>query len=268
MRDDPALANPPQSAIERNITARTKNKGLWLAPRVLTENKNIGRCIRAPIFLFFVRLNTLVFLAEYRAVDAVRLRSYGLRFRNPKSKSQRLKIMSSVYFGGSRNPSNINPAQVAQVVGAVVAAGQAVHVGCQFGADQAVVNSACFLKPSALSVFLVAAHHSQAPHHTMQAGAKGASVTFSAGGTSAPMPARYLLRSIAAFQGCSQAVFFSPGAGSLAVAREALKAGLPVFAFQQAQPARVPSSAGSWVASSFMGFACWQWQAPSQPALF
>jgi hypothetical protein len=75
------------------------------------------------------------------------------------------------------------------------------------------------------------------------------------------------LRSMAAFQGCSCAVFFFPGAGSLAVAREALKSSLPVFAFGSL-PARVPSSAGQWVAASFHGFACWQWQAPTQPALF
>jgi len=137
----------------------------------------------------------------------------------------------SVYFGGSRHPQNINPAQIAAVVAAVLASGESIHVGCQFGADQAVIQTAInAFYPSLLSVFLVAAHHSQAPSHTMHAAAKGARITYSAGGTAAPIKARYLLRSIAAFQGCAEAVFFSPGAGSLAVAGHAVKAGLSVFA--------------------------------------
>jgi hypothetical protein len=103
----------------------------------------------------------------------------------------------------------------------------------------------------------------QAPRH-QQAQKQ---VTRSAGGTSAPFHARFLLRSIAAFQGCAAAVFFSPGAGSLAVARECVRSGLPVFAFSPAMPAAVPSVSGSWVASSFHGFACWQWVAPVQLSL-
>lgn len=181
--------------------------------------------------------------------------------------------MSSVYFGGSRNlpPSPI----VAQVIGAVVAQGSRVHVGCQFGADQAVIQSITTPRParyvSSLFVFAVApslASLSPLQRHISLAHCLGATVNFGAGGQASHIPARYLLRSIAAFQGCSAAVFFAPGAGSLAVAREAIRAGLPVFAFQQKPPARVPSTAGSWVPSSFAGFPCWQWQAPTQPALF
>ncbi len=180
----------------------------------------------------------------------------------------KVKIMSSVYFGGSRSlpltPGNLS--LVSAVVSSVINSGKALHVGCQLGADQAVIS--CALRVSCfLHVFAVAPFE-QLPAHVRSCIHTSASVTVSAGGQSAPMPARYLLRSIAAFQGCSSAVFFSPGAGSLAVAREALKAGLSVFAFQQAQPARVPSSTGAWVASSFMGFACWQWQAPAQLTLF
>ena len=163
---------------------------------------------------------------------------------------------NQIYFGGSRHPHNINPAQIAAVVAAVVASGQAVHVGCQLGADRAVVLSC---PPAALHVFAVLSVAHFAP--------PGAKVTRQAGGTSAPMPARYLLRSIAAFQGCSQAVFFSPGAGSLAVARECVRSGLAVFAFGTL-PARVPSVSGQWQASSFMGFPCYQWQVPTQAALF
>lgn len=165
--------------------------------------------------------------------------------------------MQSVYFGGSRNPQNINHAQIAQVVGVVVAAGSRVHVGCQFGADRAVVYSC---PPASLHVFAVLSSAMWVP--------SGAKITRQAGGTSTPLKARYLLRSIAAFQGCSVAVFFSPGAGSLAVARECVRSGLSVFAFQPTPPAAVPGVSGSWVAASFMGFACWQWVAPSQLSLF
>jgi len=177
----------------------------------------------------------------------------------------------SIYFGGSRSlPSS---PIVGQVVQAVQAAGQSVHVGCQFGADQQVISHiASFLSPSSLIVFAVAPTPATSPHHVQFAAYAGARVVFSAGGQSAPMPARYLLRSIAAFQGCSQAVFFSPGPGSLAVAREAVKAGIPVFAFgtpRSGSPAPVPSSVGFWVESSFQSFPCWQWQVTViQPGLF
>lgn len=183
--------------------------------------------------------------------------------------------MSHIYFGGSRHSQNINPSQIAQVVGAVVSAGHSVHVGCQLGADQSVVSLFQDLQNSRFSsnlhIFAVAASLfslSPTQRHISLAYHLGASVTFSAGGTSAPMPARYLLRSIAAFQGCSHAVFFSPGSGSLAVARECVRSGLPVFAFSPAMPAAIPSVSGHWVASSFHSFACWHWVAPVQISLF
>jgi len=181
-------------------------------------------------------------------------------------------VTSSIYFGGSRHQQNINTGQISQVVGAVVASGQGVHVGCQFGADQAVIKSACLLPrpfnaPSSFLVVFVAPSLASSPAHVQVAVTRAVPVIFSAGGQSAPEPARYLLRSIKAFQGCSQAVFFSPGAGSLAVARECVRSGLPVFAFGE-QPARVPSVSGQWVPSSFMGFSCWHWSAPTQPSLF
>lgn len=175
-------------------------------------------------------------------------------------------MVNHIYFGGSRNPQSINPSQIAQVVGAVVASGSSVRVGCQFGADLAVLQN---LPPRSWHrVFAVHSSH-QYPfnHHIPAAYRAGHHISFCAGGTSAPMPARYLLRSIAAFQGCAAAVFFNPGAGSLAVARECVRSGLPVFAFQVAAPAPVPSVSGQWVASSFHGFACWQWS-PAQLSLF
>ena len=165
--------------------------------------------------------------------------------------------MSSVYMGGSRHPQNINPSQIAAVVAAVVAAGQYINVGCQFGADQTVINSWLHTpRPSlcGLHVFTVGKNPPAAYRPVL-----GAQITYTAGGTTAPIKARYLLRSIAAFQGCAVAVFFSPGAGSLAVAREAIKAGLPIFAFSEPPPAPIPSSNGVWCISWFMGFQCWAW---------
>jgi hypothetical protein len=186
------------------------------------------------------------------------------------SREQRkVKTMSqsSVYFGGSRNLHQ-TPAQLPSVLNTLINSGQSVNVGCQSGVDKSVIT--CMRNfPSRLSVFVVAAHHSQAPAHVIAAGATGARVIFGAGGTSAPVPARYLLRSIAAFQGCQSAVFFSPGAGSLAVARECVKAGLPVYAFQQEPPARIPSTVGTWLPAVFFGFSCWQWyQSVKQQTLF
>lgn len=171
----------------------------------------------------------------------------------------------SIYFGGSRSQSIYQASQIA-VLRAVANSDQPVHAGCQLGIDQSVVSYFGMFAPSSLVVFAVAPNKAAAPRHIQQV-PKSARVVFGAGGQSAPMPARFLLRSIAAFQGCSHAVFFAPGSGSLAVARECVRASLPVFAFGS-MPAPVPSVGGQWVGSSFMGFACWQWQAPKQPALF
>lgn len=176
----------------------------------------------------------------------------------------------AVYFGGSRNNQVFQ--NLPQVVAAVIQSGQAVHVGCQFGADQAIIKTAIlqphpFNSPSSfLFVFAVAPSLASSPAHVQVAETRQVTIKFSAGGQSAPEPARYLLRSIAAFQGCSQAVFFQPGNGSLAVARECLKKGLQVFAFGS-KPAPIPSQAGQWVQSSFMGFSCWQWS-KAQLSLF
>ena len=179
----------------------------------------------------------------------------------------------SVYFGGSRSlPSQCSPF-VGLVVQSVISSGASVHVGCQFGADQQVAMSAAFHHFLSLVVFAVAPSLQAAPAHVQRCARAGGRVVLSSGGSSAPMPARYLLRSIAAFQGCSQAVFFAPGPGSLAVARECVQSGIPVFAFScsehpmQEPPAPIPSQAGQWVASSFSGFSCWQWQ-PAQLSLF
>lgn len=155
--------------------------------------------------------------------------------------------LSAVYFGGSRHLEPTHPVHaVAQAVArSVIRSGVPIHVGCQRGADQAVIWASLFA-PSYLFVFAVAPTLAEAPAVIERAHHAGAAVTLSAGGESAPIKARYLRRSIAAFQGCSQALFFQPGPGSLAVAREAIKAGLPVFAFSTVEPEPIPHTAGTW----------------------
>ncbi len=195
----------------------------------------------------------------------------------------------SVYFGGSRSlPSS---AVLAQVVGAVVAEGSVIHVGCATGADQQVIKSA-LVAPSQLRVFasfglsgiveqeqsviLGTVHKypfigycsASAVHQVMAAHMAGVSVSWWAGGSaSVPLAARLIRRSQAAFQGCAEAVFFSPGAGSLAVAGYAVKAGLSVFAFSQSAPAPLAGLRGEWCITWFHGFQCWGWgRLSSNPA--
>lgn len=169
----------------------------------------------------------------------------------------------SIYFGGSRSQSITQENHLA-VLRAVALSGESVHVGCQFGVDQSVISYFGMFAPSSLVVFAVAPNKATAPRHVQQVG-QLSRVVFAAGGSVAPMPARYLLRSIAAFQGCESAVFFNPGAGSLAVARECVKSGLRVFAFQEQAPAPVPSCRGQWCLAWFHGFHCWAWGRLPEP---
>lgn len=181
-------------------------------------------------------------------------------------------MSSSVYFGGSRYlpPLPI----VAQVVGAVLAQGQRVHVGCSAGADQQVISSIGSSWFSQVQVFAAFSPSGQGSCSVSAVQAvqlfaqAGGSVSWLAGGSlRVPIQARLICRSIAAFRGCSAAVFFSPGSGSLAVASHAINAGIPVFAFASSMPATPAGCAGSWVASSFAGFSCWQWSS-AQLVLF
>jgi len=113
----------------------------------------------------------------------------------------------SVYFGGSRNLHWSVVPLVRSVVSAVAASGQALQVGCQRGADAQVITAWLSVRRSSLVVFAVAPF-SSAPEYVRDADLCGAMVHYSAGGSVAPIPARFLLRSIAAFQGCESAVFF------------------------------------------------------------
>ena len=170
-------------------------------------------------------------------------------------------MRASVYFGGSRHLTHTPT--IKAVVQAVINSGCAVHVGCQWGADAQIIRAGMF-SPSFLVVFAVATPAALPPHVAAAASA-GAQVIAQAGGTNTPMKARYLLRSKAALNGCVQAVFFHPGPGSLAVARECVQK-MPVFAFAPEAPRPIPSAAGCWqpVESvsyyAAFGAVCWRWQ--------
>lgn len=178
----------------------------------------------------------------------------------------------SIYFGGSRS---LSPSPVlSQVVGAVLASGASVRVGCSAGADQQVIS--CAIRSRSFSQVSVFAAFGAGGQGSWSGSAVkvvqgfchgGGSVSWLAGGPlSVPLSARLILRSVAGLRGCSAAVFFSPGAGSLAVAAHAVAAGIPVYAFGS-MPAAPRGCAGAWVASQFFGFSCWLWQS-AQPALF
>ena len=200
-----------------------------------------------------------------------------------------MSILSPVYFGGSRSLVPPSPL-VGQVVGAVLASGAPVHVGCSAGADALVVEcvlswsaqqqgsrialspvrSSSFQQMRVFSAFAPSGAGACSVSNVQgvcQFAQAGGSVSWLAGGSLAvPMAARLIRRSLAALAGCSAAVFFAPSSGSLAVASHAVKSGIPVFAFGP-MPAAIPGAAGCWVSSSFFGFSCWQWSA-AQMSLF
>jgi len=188
--------------------------------------------------------------------------------------------MSAIHLGGSRSlsPTPI----VGQVVRAILASSQQIHVGCARGADHAVIQSALSIPGGHSSLFVFscfgpggAGAWSGSAVSSVQAAARaGASVRWLAGGSLAvPLVARLMRRLRAALHGCSASVFFlaSPGSrGSLAVAGDAVKSGQPVFAFAcgfSGPPQAPRGCAGRWVAASFLGFPCWCWS-PAQGALF
>jgi len=179
---------------------------------------------------------------------------------------------------------------VVSVVGAVLAGGSSVSVGCCVGADALVafvalraagvpvpvpggavqaargapVLAAVPAVPGALgrlSVFAAfgpggaGACSLSAVGVVAAAAQAGASVRWWAGGGAAvPLRGRLAARSAACVRSAQALVLFSPGAGSLAAALPAaLAAGLPVFVFAPS----APSCVGGWVAGSFAGQACW-----------
>jgi len=189
-----------------------------------------------------------------------------------------------VLFGGSRSLAASWSPSVAAAVGAAVAAGWRVAVGCSAGADAAVL-SACPV--SALAGVFAAfgpggsgAASCSSVAGVLAAATAGAPVAWWAGGGPAvPLRARLSRRSLAALRICSAAVFFQPGAGSLAVAGAAVAAGVPVWAVGlagSAAPGAPRGCAGAWRGASLpwpvsccLRWAVWAWSpSVAQPALF
>jgi len=152
---------------------------------------------------------------------------------------QNFKIPANTpaYVGGSRSLVASSPAgrAVAQFSQAVTAT-NLLHVGCATGGDKIAIQNA---HQTALKIFAQFAPSGQgaisssATNTVKNAALCRVPVQFLAGGAlSVPVRVRLIKRSIAAFSGCGVAVFFAPGAGSLSVARHALKAGIPVLVWQ------------------------------------
>jgi len=186
-----------------------------------------------------------------------------------------LPSSSAVLVGGSRALQHTSPAWVAcrQFVRALLVSGGSIHVGCATGADQSVFSS---LSGSArVSVFAAfapsgAGSFSGSAASAVRAfAAAGGSVSWLAGGSLAvPLVARLMARSIAALRGCSAAVFFSPGVGSLKVARAALRSGIPVLvSCVGLSQAITPVLAVTPVLVSWLGQLFWLYAPPVQSAL-
>jgi len=181
-----------------------------------------------------------------------------------------LSASSSVYVGGSRSLVPSAPAGVAlaRFVGSL--GSRPIRVGCASGADALALASAPV--PSVLSVFAqfsssgAGAFGSSAVSAVFSARARGASVSFLAGGSlSVPVRARLIRRSVAGFSGAGVAVFFAPGSGSLAVARRALAASVPVLVWAGGSAPSLPGFVPSRV--SFCGLSFWFFS-PAQAPLF
>lgn len=179
---------------------------------------------------------------------------------------------SHILIGGSRALLPGSPAWVAcrQFAGAFPGA---LHVGCATGADQAVVMAAGG-KGARVQVFAAFAPSGagsfggSAVKVVQAASARGVPVSWLAGGSlSVPLVARLMARSLAALAGCSAAVFFAPGPGSLKVARAALARGIPVLVCCVGCPS-APVLAVPPVRVSWLGLSFWLFQPASQVALF
>ena len=188
--------------------------------------------------------------------------------------------MAVVCFGGSRALSSAFAPLVSRVVGAVVARGALVSVGCASGADAFVVSAV--LSAGSASLLRVCAVGSASGAGFWRgscslallrsAGAAGARVLWLAGGGLAvPLRARLFARSLSSLRGCGCAVFFLASAsssGSLAVAAAAAASGLPVFAFScgfAGAPSPLAGVSGRWSPASFLGFRCWAWLSVAGP---
>lgn len=190
-------------------------------------------------------------------------------------KSFFLPSSSPVLIGGGRRaPAGAVPSSF---VHDLIVHGYSIHVGCATGADRQVISFVHSFRPSILPVLRVFAAFAKsgagsfsgsAVSSVQSFAAAGGSVSWLAGGSlSVPLVARLMARSLAALQGCAAAVFFSPGVGSLKVARAALRQSIPVLiscvGMSSAPVLPVAPIVVSWLGCSF-----WLYQPATQAQLF
>ena len=186
--------------------------------------------------------------------------------------------MSQIHFGGSRSlpPTRL----VHQVVTAALVAGHRVRVGCAIGADAQVIQAALIKNASRLHVFAAftekgyGAWSGSATSAVDTAFRYGARVSYLPHvDLSIPLAGRLIRRSITALTGCNASVFFlatKDSYGSLAVAAEAVRRDLPVFAFCVGfwgHPLPPRGCRGRWINASFMGASALRWK-PAQSKFF
>ena len=153
-----------------------------------------------------------------------------------------LSPSSPVYVGGSRSLVSTSTAWgavqdlVQEVIGSTPSP---VHVGCSTGADQAAIYAMGKHQSVVFSITSCSgaggwsgtANAAVQEHYK-----KGRAVHFLAGGAlSVPLKVRLIKRSLAGLKGAGVAIFFAPGAGSLSVARHALKQNIPVLIWADPQ---------------------------------
>ena len=149
--------------------------------------------------------------------------------------------LTPVYTGGNRHLTTSHPVRDSISLFCRHIERVPVHVGCQVGADQYIVDSMCVYYPALLHVFAIEENANLSRLDYLH---NKITVCHTPG---APIKAQFINRSIQAFTGCSQAIFFQPGKGSLAVAREFIKRMKnPVFAIATEEPPTIPSQAGTW----------------------
>jgi len=151
--------------------------------------------------------------------------------------------LSPLYLGGSRNLTNSHPTResIALLARKLSYSPVPVHVGCQVGADQQIIESFSVWCPSSLFVFAIKQNATATRLNYLHNPVTVCNIP------SAPMRAQLINRSITAFTGCHAAVFFQPGSGSLAVAREFIKrTNNPVFVLATEEPQPIPGTAGKW----------------------
>jgi len=212
----------------------------------------------------------LVFNLRVPFPSRVSVRRAFVQSHNPQVLAMQNHHTQSVYFGGSRNLKSPSSA-VAQAVLSVLQSGQSVHVGDCIGADALVITSAIVAGyASSLVVFAISSASgsgacSLSSSMPTAAAALGSLVQWQAGGSqSVPLAGRLIKRSLAAAQGCEEAVFFNPGAGSLAVAAH-LVGKMPIHAFSESMPAPIPGKCGQWCIAWFHGLQCWGWGTLPEP---